>query len=119
MKSKPNILVGCFVVIMILSVVFVSWYVPASGSLRYRIGDAEKSLETSKGRERKQQHEYDETLAEIPVVQDEVDRIAPLAEAAAQEKEALKKERKALREEKKKLEEELSSSASREGSDDE
>ena len=119
MKRKRNPLTGCFVVIMIIMVLFVIWYVPAVGKIRFEIEDAGKSLKTSKGRELKQEHEYNQTLAEIPLIQDELDTIAPLAEAAEKEKEELKQERKALRSEKKKLEEELSSSAVTEGAGNE
>ena len=93
-----------FTVILLACVLFVAWYLPSSDALRFRIEDVKKSLETSQGRERKQQHEYDEVVAAVPAVQAELDSVMPLAEAAKQEVKDLKEERKKLREEKKELE---------------
>ena len=81
--------------------------------------DVQKSLETSQGRERKQQHEYDETVAAIPETEAELERIRPLAEAAKDEVKALKDERKKLRQEKKELEAGSDSSGSEEVSEHE
>lgn len=93
-----------FAVIMLLFVLFVAWYLPAVGQVRFQLDDAGKSLETSRGRERKQQHEYDEVVAAIPEVQAELDSILPLSTSAAEEVKKLKAERKQLRERKKELE---------------
>lgn len=103
MKSH-GIFPSVFVLIMILCVLFIIWYLPAVGELRFRLQDVQKSLETSYGRERKQQHEYDEAVASLPVIQEELDRILPLAEAATEEVQALKEQRRQLREQKKELE---------------
>lgn len=93
-----------FAVIMLLFVLFVAWYLPAVSQVRFQLDDAGKSLETSRGRERKQQHEYDEVVAAIPEVQAELDSILPLSTSAAEEVKKLKAERKQLRERKKELE---------------
>ena len=103
-----------FVLVMILCVCFIAWYLPSVASLRFRLEDTAKSLETSYGRERKQQHEYDETVAEIPIVQAELESIRPLTDAALQEVSDLKAQRKQLREKKKELEKGLDSSAGKE-----
>ena len=93
-----------FALVMLLCVLFQVWYLPAYCERRFRLEDVQKSLETSLGRERKQQLEYDETVAAIPLTEEELARVAPLAEAAQKEVRELKKERKQLRKEKKELE---------------
>ena len=110
MKRKGSFLPVLFTVIMLVFVFFIAWYLPSSGQLRFRLEDIQKSLETSQGRERKQQHEYDEVVAAIPEIQEELDRMLPLSEAAKQEVKDLKAERKKLRQEKKDLESEYGSS---------
>ncbi len=93
-----------FTVIMLICVLFIVWYLPAVSQRRFQLEDTQKSLETSLGRERKQQSEYDETVATLPEVEAELERVLPLTEAAKEEVKSLKKERKALRKEKKELE---------------
>ena len=93
-----------FTVIMLICVLFIVWYLPAVSQRRFQLEDTQKSLETSLGRERKQQSEYDETVAALPEVEAELERVLPLTEAAKEEVKSLKKERKALRKEKKELE---------------
>ena len=93
-----------FTVIMLICVLFIVWYLPAVSQRRFQLEDTQKSLETSLGRERKQQSEYDETVAALPEVEAELERVLPLTEAAKEEVKSLKKERKAIRKEKKELE---------------
>lgn len=92
-----------FTVIMLICVLFIVWYLPAVSQRRFQLEDTQKSLETSLGRERKQQSEYDETVAALPEVEAELERVLPLTEVAKEEVKSLKKERKALRKEKKEL----------------
>ena len=73
------------------------------GTLDFRTEEAIRSLETSRGRERKQQFEYDEVTAQIPLTRAELEETLPRAEAASRTVEELKAERKRLREEKKRL----------------
>ncbi len=94
-----------FTAVMLAFVIFLVWYLPSVGQLRFQLSDAELSLETSRGRERKQQYEYDQTEAEIPEVRAELNEVQPRAEAASEEVAALKAQRKQLREEKKAREE--------------
>lgn len=103
MNRKP-VLPVLFSIVMLICVLFVAWYLPSVGNLRFRLEDVRKSLETSQGRERKQQHEYDDTVAAIPETEAELEQILPLTEAAKEEVKALKEERKQLRKEKKELE---------------
>ena len=109
MNQRKPVFPVIFVLVMLLCVLFIAWYLPTVSSLRFRLQDANVSLETSQGRERKQQHEYDETVEALTAAQDELARVQPLADQAAEEKKALKEERKQLRQEKKELEEKLGS----------
>ena len=119
MNSRRSILPVIFAFLMLICVLFIAWYLPAAGQRRFLLEDTRKSLETSQGRERKQQYEYDETVNEMPVIQAELDRMLPLAETAKEEVQSLKAERKKLRQEKKDLEEQASASVSGEEDDHE
>ena len=107
MNCRKSVFPVIFVLVLFLCVLFISWYLPAVSGLRYRLQDAKVSLETSQGRERKQQHEYDETVKALSEAKEELDRVQPLADQAADEKKNMKEERKQLRQEKKELEEKL------------
>ena len=72
--------------------------------LDFSLEDTARSLETSRGRERKQQAEYDEASAALPLVLEELAGVQPKAEAAAEAVSALKEERKRLRQVKKEME---------------
>lgn len=102
--KKTSILAVTFTFVMLICVLFVIWYLPSVSQRLFQLQDIQKSLETSLGRERKQQSEYDETVSSIPVVEAELEQVLPQTEAAKAEVKALKKERKALRSEKKELE---------------
>ena len=104
MKKGGSVLTSLFVVIMLACTLFLAWYIPATANLRFRIDDLEISLDTSQGRERKQQAEYDQVLKDIPETQAKLDETLPLARAAEEEAAALKAEKKKLKEEKKALE---------------
>ena len=101
--KRSSVLPVLFSLVMLFCVLFLVWYLPAISERRFRLVDVHKSLETSIGRERKQQYEYDEAAAEIPVTEAELERVRPLAESAQKEVRELKKERKKLRKEKKEL----------------
>ena len=104
MNKSKTVFPLIFTVVMLVFVCFIAWYIPSSGQLHFRLEDIQKSLETSQGRERKQQREYDETVVALPEIQADLDRILPLSEAAKQEVKDLKAERKKLRREKEDLE---------------
>jgi len=90
--------------IMLVCSLFLAWYIPSAGSLRFRINDLEISLDTSRGRERKQQAEYEQVVHDIPETQAKLDDTLPLAQAAEEKVAVLKAEKKKLKEEKKVLE---------------
>ena len=119
MKSKDSFLIYIFTVVMIFFVLFVSWYLPSVGTRKFLLEDVQKSLETSQGRERKQQAEYDQTVAALPEVEAELERIIPLAEAAKEDVRSLKSLRKELRQEKKNLEATTVQLTEQEGNDHE
>jgi len=108
-----------FSLLMLVTVLFLVWYIPAVSGLTFQLDDLQKSLETSQGRERKQQYEYDKVVSEIPEIQAELDLIRPQTEAAEQEVSELKAERKKLRNEKKELEQQLGGTSDQEGAGDE
>ena len=63
--KKTSILAVTFTFVMLICVLFVIWYLPSVSQRRFQLEDIQKSLETSLGRERKQQSEYDETVSSI------------------------------------------------------
>ena len=69
--------------------------------------DVSLSLETSYGRENKQQYEYDQVALEIPLIHAEIEEKSPLAFEAESAVIRLKARRNELREKKKNLELEL------------
>ena len=113
MKQR-NWFVVLFTVVMLGSMIFLVWYGPAVSARSFQLEDLEKSLETSQGRERKQQYEYEKVVAEIPELQSELDLVRPQTEEAEQEVSALKAERKKLRNEKKELEKQLEAAPAQE-----
>ena len=108
-----------FSAVMLLFVLFLVWYIPSFSQRSFLLRDAQQSLETNQGRERKQQHEYDMVHDEIPTIQAELDQILPVTEAAGLELETLRAEKKKLKKEKKDLEKQLSNDPVKEDKDDE
>ena len=104
MKKSGSVFTALFVAVMLACTLFLAWYIPSAAGLRFRIDDLEISLDTSRGRERKQQAEYDQVVKDIPDTQAKLDETLPLAQAAEEEVAALKAEKKKLKEEKKALE---------------
>ena len=97
-------LIWFFTCIMLVFVCFMIWYLPAVSSRRFEIADAQLSLDTSRGRERKQQYEYEKAVAGFDPVREELEKIRPQADAASEKVDELKKLRKELRNQKKELE---------------
>jgi TolA-binding protein len=103
-KKKGTLLTSLFIAVMLLFSAVMAVFVPLRSGLNFSLEDTARSLETSRGRERKQQAEYDEVTAELPRVREELRETQPRAEAAAEEVKRLKEVRKQLRAEKKALE---------------
>lgn len=98
---------GLLCVLLIVSIATLIYFVPTSVSLRHRILEASEELETGRGREKKQQVEYDEVVTALPRVRAELVELTPLADTLTAEVEVLKTEKKQLKEEKKALEKQL------------
>ena len=111
MKTRRSLLVPVFSCVMLVFVLFMLWYVPSVSSRRFELADAELSLETSRGRERKQQYEYDQATAEFDPVRAELADVQPKTDAAEQKVKELKELRRELRQEKKELESRLNAPA--------
>ena len=77
-------------------------------SLQSRLEKVRDELTVSVGREAKQQAEYDEVSAELPVVEESILDVSPRAEKAESAVKELKDVRKQLRQEKKRLQKLLS-----------
>ena len=105
MKKRMSWFSVLSVIVLLVFAVFMFWYIPSYGSLLSKTAETRQALETSIGREGKQQDEYDKAVADLPVVQAELKEKQPLAEEAAQKVTDLKARRKELRAEKKALEE--------------
>ena len=56
-KKTDALLVWGFTAVLALFCVFLVWFVPTRAGLDFQLADIDKSLETSYGRERKQQYE--------------------------------------------------------------
>ena len=96
------------ILILFLCVLFLAAWLPLNALQSARLADARLSLETSQGRERKQQHEYDQVLEDLPKARQELAELQPRTDEAVQLVADLKAERKSLRETKKELEARLS-----------
>ncbi len=94
----------CCLSVFFLFSVFMIWYLPSMSSVRSKADETRRNLETSIGREGKQQDEYDKAVAELPLVLEELKEKEPLAEKAEQTVSDLKARKKELIAEKKKLE---------------
>lgn len=100
---------GLFVAVMLIVCVLLAWFAVDQTRLRAQMADLTLSLETSRGREARQTHEYDEAVAALPQVQAELARVAPLAEAAKAEENELRQQRKDIRAENEALQEQIES----------
>ena len=87
-----------FSLVMLFCVLAWIVYLPLSSLWHNRLNDLTLSLETSEGRERKQEHEYEEVLAELPQAEQQLAEIQPQADEALNTVAALKARRKELRE---------------------
>ena len=92
---------------MLACVAVLIWNVFASASVSARIDDMRRSVETAEGRERKQQREYDQAVADIAATREELASILPEAEAVREAKADQVAERKALKQRKAELEAQL------------
>lgn len=86
-----------FAIGMLLFCGLLAWTAVDIHHLQAQTQELRTSLETSQGRERKQQYEYDAVASEIPLLQAELAVVQPQAEAAATQEAELRARRKELR----------------------
>ncbi|MCH5287233.1 MAG: hypothetical protein J1E43_07410 [Christensenellaceae bacterium] len=96
-----------FVAAMLLVCALLAFFAVEQVRLRAQIDDLTLSLETSRGREARQNHEYDEAMAALPGARAELERVQPLAEAAKAEEQELRQQRKDIRAENAALQEQV------------
>ena len=111
MKKKSSPFAFLCTLLFLAFAVFMAWVLPSLSSLRFKAEDTRLSLETSRGRESKQQYEYDQVAAELPMIREEILQKQPLAAEAEALVSELKARKKELRARKKDLEQQLSGSA--------
>ena len=104
MKKRISLFSTFCVVFFFVFAAFMAWYIPSISSVRSKTVQTQRDLETSRGREEKQQAEYNKAVEELPVVRAELLEKAPASEEALKTIEDLKTRRKELRAEKKALE---------------
>ena len=98
---------GLFIAVMLAVCMLLACFAVDQVRLRAQIADLTLSLETSRGREARQNHEYDEAVAALPLVQEELARVAPLAEEAKAQESDLRQQRKDIRAENAALQERI------------
>ena len=101
--------------VLLITVLFLLWYTVSIGTARSALEEAQNDLETNRGRERKQEYEYNQVVEEIPRVQAEIDALRPQVDAAEEEESALKADKKKLKKEKSNLEKQLKELAAPDG----
>ena len=102
-KKAPFFTVFCTVFFFAFSV-FMIWFVPSYASVRSKISETRRELDLSRGREAKQQAEYDSALAELPLILAELEEKNPVADEAEEALAELKARKKELRMQKQELE---------------
>ena len=86
----------------VCTLIFI-WQVPASSSMACRLSEAQLSLETAQGRERKQQAEYDRAVQDIQAAKEQLEAITPQHEEVQAARDAQVAERKELKARKEEL----------------
>jgi chromosome segregation ATPase len=102
-KSTSLFTVFCTVVFLAFTI-FMIWFVPSYASVRSKISETRRELDLSRGREAKQQAEYDSAVAELPLILSELEEKNPAADKAEEALAALKARKKELRIQKQELE---------------
>ena len=82
MKKNSSLFTVFCTVIFLAFTIFMIWFVPSYASVRSRISETRRDLELSRGREAKQQAEYDSAVAELPLILSELEEKNPAADKA-------------------------------------
>ena len=101
----PGWFKALFVVMMLIVCGTVTWWAVTQYDLHTQAAELALKLDTSRQRERKQQVEYDEVVAALPVAQESLEALRPQADEASAREAELREQRKALRAEVAALEE--------------
>ncbi len=119
-KRLSRVLAVFVILVMAVSAVVLVWYTVNSSSMRFRLEEARKDLETAEGRERKQQAEYEKALKDAAAAEEKLASLQAEADAAVAGADAQKAERKELKNRKQELEDRLNTlrTAQEEGSDE-
>ena len=96
-----------FVAVMLSVCALLAFFAVDQVRLQSKIADLTLSLETSRGREARQNHEYDEVVAALPEIRAELKRVQPLADAAKAVENDLRQQRKDIRAENAALQEQI------------
>ena len=104
MKKSTSLFTVFCTVIFLAFTIFMIWFVPSYASVRSKISETRRELDLSRGREAKQQAEYDSAVAELPLILSELEEKNPAADKAEEALAALKARKKELRMQKQELE---------------
>ena len=104
MKKSTSFFTVFRAVFFFVFAAFMFWFIPSSASLRSEIAKTQQELELNRGREAKQQYEYDKAVEELPLKLAELEKIKPQADEAEQVVAGLKARKKELLAQKKELE---------------
>ena len=106
-KPLPRAFVACLVAVLLLCSVMVAFSVFHHAALAAQISKAQANLESARGRLRKQEAEYAQYQAELPLRLTELAELQPQADAAYEEEQRLRQQRKDMRAERNALKDEL------------
>lgn len=104
MKKSTSLFTVFCTVIFLAFTIFMIWFVSSYASVRSKISETRRELDLSRGREAKQQAEYDSAVAELPLILSELEEKNPAADKAEEALAALKARKKELRIQKQELE---------------
>lgn len=114
-QSMPRWFAALCVAVLLLCSALVTFFLFQQSAASAAIADLQGQLKIKQGQLRKQQMEYDEYLAALPLVQAELAEIQPQADAAYAWEQDLRAQRKTLRAENAALSEELTALQSEAG----
>lgn len=106
-KPFSKAFIALFVAVMLLCSAVVAGTLFHQAAMTEEISQLEANLDAVRQRLKKQQVEYDQVLAELPVVQADAEALQPEADAAYAQEQALRQQRKDLRAENSTLADEL------------
>ena len=97
MNRNRTVLHAAAAVALLVIAGLLAFLTVSQATLARRLEEARSLQTVAFGQRDKQQYEYDQTAADLPVAQAELARVQPLADAARADDDAMRAERKALR----------------------